>query len=133
MFCPMKTIIIRQLKVANTATQRKRDSKDLIAEYKVYGNEFTNSQSLALLVGSLLGEEARRWFALGAYIIAFSNVGTYILGFARMVQSMASQRAIPQYFNILSNKGTPVRAVSLVGLACLLSLLLVEFFGTQME
>ncbi|WP_067223568.1 L-methionine/branched-chain amino acid transporter [Marinomonas gallaica] len=105
----------------------------MIAEYKVYGNEFTNSQSLALLVGSLLGEEARRWFALGAYIIAFSNVGTYILGFARMVQSMASQRAIPQYFNILSNKGTPVRAVSLVGLACLLSLLLVEFFGTQME
>lgn len=105
----------------------------MIAEYKVYGDEFTNSQSLALLVGVLLGDNARHWFALGAYIIAFSNVGAYILGFARMVQSMANQQALPQYFKVLSAKGTPVRAVSLVGMVCLLSLLYVEFFSTQME
>lgn len=105
----------------------------MIAEHKVFGDELTNSQSLALLVGSLLGDQAQRWFAAGAYIIAFSNVGAYILGFARMVQSMAQQQAIPEYFAMLSRKGTPIRAVSFVGSVCLLSLLCIELFGTQME
>ena len=105
----------------------------MIAEHKVFGDEFINSQSLALLVGTLLGEQAQRWFAVGAYIIAFSNVGAYILGFARMVQSMAQQRALPQYFAMLSKQGTPIRAVSFVGGVCLMSLLYIELFGTQME
>lgn len=105
----------------------------MIAHYQVYGDELTNSQSLALLVGALLGEDARRWFALGAYIIAFSNVGAYILGFARMVQSMASQQALPSYFASLSKQGTPIRAVTFVGVMCLLSLLYIEFFSAQME
>lgn len=105
----------------------------MVAQYQVYGNEITNSQSLALLVGVLLGDDTKRWFALGAYIIAFSNVGTYILGFARMVQSMAQQKALPYYFNKLSTKGTPVRAVYLVGTVSALSLISIELFDTQME
>ena len=105
----------------------------MVAQYQVYGDEVTNSQSLALLVGALLGEESKRWFALGAYVIAFSNVGTYILGFARMVQSMAQQRALPRYFCSLSHKGTPTRAVCLVGMISVASLVIIELFGTQME
>lgn len=105
----------------------------MVAQYQTYGNELTNSQSLALLVGTLLGDSAQRWFALGAYIIAFSNVGTYILGFARMTQSMAQQRALPSYFQALSERGTPVRAVYFVGTISAISLLLIDVFGTQME
>ncbi|MBM6551368.1 L-methionine/branched-chain amino acid transporter [Marinomonas ostreistagni] len=105
----------------------------MVARYQVYGDELTNSQSLALLVGALLGENTQRWFALGAYIIAFSNVGTYILGFARMVQTMSTQKALPSFFGILSERGTPIRAVALVGAISALSLLAIEVFGTQME
>ncbi|MFD1384114.1 L-methionine/branched-chain amino acid transporter [Rhodanobacter aciditrophus] len=105
----------------------------MIAHHKVYGDELTNSQSLALLVGALLGEEARRYFALGAYVIAFSNVGVYILGFSRMIQSMASQHALPHYFAKLTASGTPVRAVSLVGIIGIASLLFFEYSGTPLN
>ncbi|RDL42654.1 L-methionine/branched-chain amino acid transporter [Marinomonas piezotolerans] len=105
----------------------------MIIQYNVYGDDVTNSQSLALLVGVLLGDEARRYFALGAYLIAFSNVGVYILGFSRMVQAMAAQRALPHYFATLSKYGTPLRAVGFVGVISLMSLLFAEYADTPMS
>lgn len=105
----------------------------MIAHHHTYGDEITNSRSLALLVSAVFGEKYQFAFALGAYVIAFSNVGVYILGFARMIQSMASQRALPHYFAKLSSGGTPVRAVSLVGGVSLLSIVAVEVFGARME
>ncbi|OPX56386.1 L-methionine/branched-chain amino acid transporter [Oceanospirillum multiglobuliferum] len=105
----------------------------LIAYHHTYGDELTNSQSLALLVGKLLGEGYRQAFAFGAYIIAFANVGVYILGFARMVWSLAQQQALPSYFSQLNGRGTPARAVGFVGTVTLLSLLFAEWSNWAMQ
>ncbi|MBJ7539629.1 L-methionine/branched-chain amino acid transporter [Marinomonas transparens] len=105
----------------------------LIAYHHTFGDEITNSQSLALLIGKLLGDEYKQVFSLGAYIIAFANVGVYILGFTRMVQSLAAQKALPHYFAKLNHKGTPIRAVSLVGIICVLSLAVAEHSNLTMN
>lgn len=105
----------------------------LIAYHHTYGDEITNSQSLAILVGKLLGEGYQQAFAFGAYIIAFANVGVYILGFARMVWSLAQQQALPSYFSQLNRRGTPARAVGFVGAITLLSLLFAEWSSWAMQ
>lgn len=104
----------------------------LIAWHHTYGDEVTNSQSLALLVHKLMGETSSRFFAMGAYIIAFANVAIYILGFSRMVQSMAQQGALPNTFIDLNKKGAPEKAVLLVGFITLLSIVFSELSGWKM-
>ena len=104
----------------------------LIAWHHTYGDEVTNSQSLALLVSKLMGETSSRIFAIGAYIIAFANVGIYVLGFSRMIQSMAQQGALPTTFSGLNKNGTPEKAVLLVGCITLLSILFSELSGWKM-
>ena len=105
----------------------------LIAWHHTYGDEVTNSQSLALLVSKLMGETSSRLFAVGAYIIAFANVAIYILGFSRMVQSMARQGALPSIFIRLNQRGAPEKAVFLVGVITLSSILLSELSGWKMS
>ena len=105
----------------------------LIAQHHTYGDEITNSQSLALLVGHIFGEHAKKLFAIGAFIIAFANTGMYLLGFARMVQSMSSQGALPSIFSHLSKHGTPVYAVYLVAGLTLSSILLGHFSGWSLH
>ncbi|AEF55611.1 L-methionine/branched-chain amino acid transporter [Marinomonas posidonica] len=104
----------------------------LIAWHQTYGDEVTNSQSLALLVSKLLGDTGSRIFALGAYVIAFANVAIYILGFSRMVQSMAQQGALPSRFNQLNAQGAPAQAVLLVCAITLVSILFSELSGWKM-
>ena len=104
----------------------------LIAWHQTYGDEVTNSQSLALLVSKLLGDTGSRIFAIGAYIIAFANVAIYILGFSRMVQSMAQQGALPSKFNQLNSQGAPAKAVFLVCAITLLSIVFSELSGWKM-
>ena len=105
----------------------------LIAWHHTYGDEVTNSQSLALLVSKLMGETSSRFFAVGAYIIAFANVAIYILGFSRMVQSMALQGALPKLFMSLNRNGAPEKAVFLVGVITLSSILFSELSGWKMS
>ncbi|MEP0073176.1 MAG: L-methionine/branched-chain amino acid transporter [Marinomonas sp.] len=104
----------------------------LIAYHQTYGDEVTNSQSLALLVNKLVGDTGSKLFAVGAYIIAFANVAIYILGFARMVQSLAKQNALPHKFALLSSQGTPINAVLLVCSIVLLSIVFSELSGWEM-
>ncbi len=104
----------------------------LIAWHQTYGDEVTNSQSLALLVSKLLGDTGSRIFAVGAYVIAFANVAIYILGFSRMVQSMAQQGALPSKFNQLNAQGSPAKAVLLVCAITLLSIVFSELSGWKM-
>ena len=104
----------------------------LIAWHHTYGDEVTNSQSLALLVSKLVGETSSRFFAAGAYVIAFANIAIYILGFSRMVQAMAQQHALPNTFAQLSKNGTPKNAVLLVGIIMAMSLLFAEYSGWKM-
>ena len=104
----------------------------LIAYHHTYGDEVTNSQSLALLVNKLVGDTGSKLFAVGAYIIAFANVAIYILGFARMVQSLATQNALPHKFALLSPQGTPINAVLLVCSIVLLSIVFSELSGWEM-
>ena len=104
----------------------------LIAYHHTYGDEITNSQSLALLVNKFVGETGSKFFAIGAYIIAFANVAIYILGFARMVQSLATQNALPHKFALLSSQGTPINAVLLVCSIVLLSIVFSELSGWEM-
>ncbi|MGJ8648067.1 MAG: L-methionine/branched-chain amino acid transporter [Marinomonas colpomeniae] len=104
----------------------------LIAWHHTYGDEVTNSQSLALLVSKLMGETSSRIFAVGAYIIAFANVGIYILGFSRMIQSMAKQGALPTTFASLNKNGAPEKAVLLVGCITLFSIVFSELSGWKM-
>jgi amino acid efflux transporter len=99
----------------------------LITQHHTYGDEITNSQSLALLVGQIFGEPSKKLFAIGAFTIAFANTGMYLLGFARMVQSMSSQGALPRAFSYLSKQGTPIYAVYLVTGLTLASILLSYF------
>ncbi|MCV2401261.1 L-methionine/branched-chain amino acid transporter [Marinomonas sp. C2222] len=105
----------------------------LIAWHQTYGDEITNSQSLALLVEKLTNSTYSRVFAIGAYVIAFANVAIYILGFSRMVQSMAEQGALPKRFARLSNNGVPAQAVLLVGVITLCSITFSEVSGWEMQ
>ncbi|MDB4837175.1 amino acid permease, partial [Marinomonas sp.] len=105
----------------------------LIAWHQTYGDEITNSQSLALLVEKLTSNTHSRIFAIGAYIIAFANVAIYILGFARMVQSMAQQGALPNRYSRLNSNGVPAQAVVLVGVVTLFSVLFGEFSGWEIQ
>lgn len=104
----------------------------LIAWHHTYGDEVTNSQSLALLVSKLMGHTSSRIFAAGAYVIAFANVAIYILGFSRMVQSMANQGALPKIFVDLNKKGAPAKAVLLVGAITVFSIVFAELSGWKM-
>lgn len=105
----------------------------LIAWHQTYGDEITNSQSLALLVEKLTSNTYSRVFATGAYIIAFANVAIYILGFSRMVQSMAEQGALPKRFARLSSNGVPAQAVLLVGVITMCSITFSEISGWEMQ
>lgn len=105
----------------------------LIFQHHTYGNDITNSQSLALLVNQLVGSGTSRFFALGAYIIAFANIAVYLLGFSRMVQSLAQQNALPTTLATLNRQGTPVPAVLLVGGITFLSITFSELSGWHME
>ncbi|GAB3488344.1 L-methionine/branched-chain amino acid transporter [Marinomonas epiphytica] len=104
----------------------------LIAFHHTYGDEITNSQSLALLVNKFVGHTGSRVFAFGAYIIAFANVAIYILGFSRMVQSLAQQHALPSKLAGLNSKGTPANAVLFVCSLTLLSILFSELSEWEM-
>ncbi|MBJ7555708.1 L-methionine/branched-chain amino acid transporter [Marinomonas spartinae] len=105
----------------------------LVSYHHTYGDDLTNSQSLALLVGHLFGENSKRFFAGAAFIIAFTNVGMYLIGFARMVQTLAAKGALPSTFAPLSKKGSPTRAVILVSLVSLLSLLTFHYTDGAMS
>jgi amino acid efflux transporter len=80
-----------------------------------------------------MGETSSRFFAVGAYIIAFANVAIYILGFSRMVQSMAQQGALPKTFIGLNKNGAPEKAVLLVGLITLFSIVFSEVSDWKMS
>ncbi|SBS32630.1 Inner membrane protein YjeH [Marinomonas spartinae] len=105
----------------------------LVSYHHTYGDDLTNSQSLALLVDHLFGENTKRLFAGVAFIIAFTNVGMYLIGFARMVQTLAAKGALPSTFAPLSKKGSPTRAVILVSLVSLLSLLTFHYSDGAMS
>lgn len=105
----------------------------LIFSYGGYGDETTNNQSIAILVANIAGEQSSRWVALGAFIIAFANVSIYLLGFSRMFQAMANNKALPAMFGKLNRKGNPSNAVIAVNLICALSLILGEVFNLKME
>lgn len=105
----------------------------LVSFHHTYGDDITNSQSLALLVGNVFGEQSQRIFAAMAFIIAFTNVAMYLIGFARMVQSMAKKGALPSMLAKLSKKGSPTRAVILVGVVSLTSLLVSHYTNSAMN
>lgn len=104
----------------------------LIHSHGTYGSDFIDSQSVALLVNAIAGETIGQWFALGGFLIAFANVGIYVLGFARMIQSLAGQGAMPKYFHKLNSRGVPTRGILLVSLICMLSVFASEIAGLKM-
>ena len=105
----------------------------LITQYHTYGDELTNSQSLALLVGSILGDHSKKIFAIGAFIIAFTHTGMYLLGFARMVQSMSSQGSLPKSLSTISKNGTPNRAIYLITSVTTASVLFSHFSNSSLH
>lgn len=105
----------------------------LITQYHTYGDELTNSQSLALLVGSILGDHSKKIFAIGAFIIAFTNTGMYLLGFARMMQSMSSQGSLPKSLSTVSKNGTPNQAIYLITSVTTASVLFSHFSNSSLH
>lgn len=105
----------------------------LISKYHTYGDDITNSQSVALLVGLLFGEASQRAFAAGAFIIAFTNTGMYQLGFARMIHSLSQNGALPSIFGRLSQNGSPSNAIYLTSAVTLSSITFGHFSGWSLN
>lgn len=104
----------------------------LIYSYGSFGDEDTNSRSIAILVTQIAGAETSKWVSLGAFIIAFANVSIYLLGFSRMLKSMSDNGTLPEIFGRLNRKQTPVYAIVTVNIVSLLSLIIGEAFQLDM-
>ncbi len=95
----------------------------LIVSEGVYGDEQTNARSFVLLFEALLGDNGNIWVGVISYLTCFVALVCYLQGFSRMVWNLADIQVLPGAFAQLSKKGQPLRALTLIILIGLLSLL----------
>ena len=104
----------------------------LISWHQAYGSETKDSQSIAILVNTLMGSTASKWFSAGGFLISFANTAIYILGFGRMVHALANKNALPKPFSKLNRFGSPGWGIVCVCSICLLSILATELFQLEL-
>lgn len=91
-----------------------------VLSFHAYGDAARNASSLPFLLGSLLGEPARRLVALVGYLACFASMNVYVQGFARLIWSLADEGKLPPALARRNRHGAPARALLLVVLSCAL-------------
>lgn len=91
-----------------------------VLSFHAYGDAARNASSLPFLLGSLLGEPARRLVALVGYLACFASINVYVQGFARLIWSLADEGKLPAALAQRNRHGAPARALLLVVLSCAL-------------
>ncbi|WP_286785173.1 MULTISPECIES: L-methionine/branched-chain amino acid transporter [Pseudomonas] len=85
-----------------------------------YGDAQRDATSLPDLVGQLFGERGRWLLALLGYLACFASTNVYLLGFARLLWSLADEGKAPAGLARLNRHGVPSRALLLIVACCAL-------------
>lgn len=85
-----------------------------------YGDAQRDATSLPDLVGQLFGERGRWLLALLGYLACFASTNVYLLGFARLLWSLADEGKAPAGLARLNRHGVPARALLLIVACCAL-------------
>lgn len=105
----------------------------VVLDQGAYGNDATDSASLAIVFQSQFGDWGRRGVAAVAFLACLATINVYMMSFARMVWSLADQGALPEGLSRLNPRGVPVYATWAVFIILAISLLLSRFSGLDLE
>jgi amino acid efflux transporter len=83
-----------------------------------YGDAQRDATALPGLLAILLGERARALAAVVGYFACFASTNVYLLGFARLLWSLADEGKAPPALARLNRHGVPARSLLLVVLCC---------------
>ncbi len=93
-----------------------------VLKFGLYGSEARNGSSIPVLLELLLGPTAKWLVAVLGYLSCFASINIYLLGFARLIWSLADEGKLPQPLAQLSSRGMPIRALLCVLGVCVLAI-----------
>ena len=82
----------------------------VVLSYETYGNDATDSASMALVFSALFGDAGRRFSSIMAFLSCMAVMNIYFLGFTRMIYSMAVNGVLPPALGKINRRGVPMRA-----------------------
>ena len=91
-------------------------------KFGLYGSEARNGSSIPVLLELLLGPTAKWLVAVLGYLSCFASINIYLLGFARLIWSLADEGKLPQPLAQLSSRGMPIRALLCVLGVCVVAI-----------
>ena len=104
-----------------------------LLSYGGYGDDQRDASAFARLFGQLLGSRAQVWMAVIGFLACFASINVYVQGYARLLWSLADEGKLPKALAQRNRHGVPARALLLVIVVCLLSLLLSSLLGLSLD
>lgn len=95
-----------------------------VLKFGLYGSEARNGSSIPVLLELLLGPTAKWLVAVLGYLSCFASINIYLLGFARLIWSLADEGKLPRPLAQLSRRGMPIRALLCVLGVCVVAITL---------
>ena len=104
-----------------------------VLKFGLYGSEARNGSSIPVLLELLLGPTAKWLVAVLGYLSCFASINIYLLGFARLIWSLADEGKLPRGLARLSSRGTPIRALLCVFGVCVLAISLIFWLRLPLD
>ena len=104
-----------------------------VLKFGLYGSEARNGSSIPVLLELLLGPTAKWLVAVLGYLSCFASINIYLLGFARLIWSLAEEGKLPRGLARLSIRGTPIRALLCVLGVCVLAISLIFWLRLPLD
>ncbi|MGL5504075.1 MAG: L-methionine/branched-chain amino acid transporter, partial [Aeromonas veronii] len=105
----------------------------VVLKYGLYGDEAKNATAIPSLLALLFGPTAKWLVAVLGYLSCFASINIYIQGFARLIWSMAREGKLPPSLAVLTARGAPLRALTLVLAICLLCITLIIWLRLPLD
>lgn len=96
----------------------------LVLQYGSFGNEQTDSRSLALIAEQVLGPAGDKLISLMGFLASFASMSLYLMSFSRLLWSMADEGELPAPLARINSRGVPAVALLSIGVVAALSLLM---------
>ncbi|MCD1127100.1 L-methionine/branched-chain amino acid transporter [Jinshanibacter sp. LJY008] len=104
-----------------------------VLAFHSYGGEMAASASLPSIVVQLFGEHALWVACIIGYLACFASLNIYTQSFARLVWSQTYEQKPKAWVAQLSRSRSPLNALSLVLLCCLVSSLAADYFSLELD
>ncbi|MBK5143015.1 L-methionine/branched-chain amino acid transporter [Budviciaceae bacterium BWR-B9] len=104
-----------------------------VLAFHSYGGEMAASASLPSIVVQLFGQHALWVACIIGYLACFASLNIYTQSFARLVWSQTYEQKPKAWVAQLSRSRSPLNALSLVLLCCLISSLAADYFSLELD